>query len=87
MFTVEEIATLVDAIEEAGLKSVRFSPGCGLSGEVYFCQLRLNRIIETRKLMMLALSGQPSASIHECFDTLRSGYFSTTLSGIRMTIG
>ncbi|MGB2958360.1 MAG: T9SS type A sorting domain-containing protein, partial [Bacteroidota bacterium] len=48
----EEVATLVEGIEEAGFRSALFDAG-NLASGVYFYRLRVADFIETRKLMVL----------------------------------
>jgi hypothetical protein len=48
----EEVATLVDGVEEAGFRSAQLDAG-NLASGVYFYRLRSTDFIETRKLMVL----------------------------------
>ena len=45
------VVTLVDRVEEPGLKSIRFTAG-SLSSGVYYCQLRAGGHTETRKIIL-----------------------------------
>ena len=47
-----EVATLVDGVEEAGYKSVKFDAG-GLSSGVYLYQLKAGAFVASRKLLVL----------------------------------
>jgi hypothetical protein len=47
-----EVATLVDGVEEAGYKAVRFNAG-GLSSGVYLYQLKAGGFVASRKLLVL----------------------------------
>jgi hypothetical protein len=48
----EEVETLVDEVEEAGIKSIQFDAGALASG-VYFYRLRAGDFVATRKLLLL----------------------------------
>ena len=48
----QEVATLVDEVQEAGYKSVVFSAG-GLASGVYFYRLQAGNFVETKRLLIL----------------------------------
>ena len=45
------VATLVDRVEDPGLKSIRFTAG-SLSSGVYYCRLRAGSRTEIRKIIL-----------------------------------
>lgn len=47
-----EVATLIDAQEESGYKSVRWD-AAGMASGVYFCRLQAGGFTETRKLLLM----------------------------------
>jgi photosystem II stability/assembly factor-like uncharacterized protein len=48
----QEVATLVNEIQEAGFRSVRFD-GSGLPSGVYFCRFRASNFVQTQKLVLV----------------------------------
>ena len=48
----QEVATLVDATEEAGFHEIRFD-GSGLASGVYFCRLRADDAVRLNRILLL----------------------------------